>query len=225
MEPPLVIERRYNGPEGSGNGGYTCGLVAGRLGAAAAEVTLRVPPPLDRPLRIVRGETLTVLDGETVVAQARPATVELSVPDPVSAADAERAAARYSGFREHHFPTCFVCGPRRAEADGLRVFAGPVDGREGLVAAPWVAREVRTEIVWATLDCPGAFAVGFAERGETLLGTMAADVRALPLDGERCVVVAWPRGEDGRKLYAGTALFGEDDRLLGCARQTWVLPR
>jgi hypothetical protein len=37
--------------------------------------------------------------------------------------------------------------------------------------------------------------------------------------------MAWPLGEEGRKLYAGTALLGEDGRTLGTARATWILPR
>jgi hypothetical protein len=48
------IERRYNGPAGSANGGYTCGLVARLVGGPCAEVTLRRPPPLGRPLRVGR---------------------------------------------------------------------------------------------------------------------------------------------------------------------------
>lgn len=53
----LVIDARFNGPVGSGNGGYTAGLVASRLAAPpghTAQVTLRVPPPLDTPLRVTR---------------------------------------------------------------------------------------------------------------------------------------------------------------------------
>lgn len=223
-----MIDGRFNGPAGSGNGGYTCGLVAARVGSPAVEVTLRLPPPLDRPLAVHRdGDAVVVQDGEAVVAEGSPLeALELDVPAPVSLGDAERAAARYTGFSRHHFPTCFVCGPARAEGDGLRIFAGPVAGRgDGVVAAPWTPAESRPELVWASLDCPGAFAVGWAERGETVLGRMAAEVRALPEPGERCVVMAWPLGEDGRKLFAGTALLGQDGRVLGRARQTWIVPR
>jgi acyl-CoA thioesterase len=39
------------------------------------------------------------------------------------------------------------------------------------------------------------------------------------------VVASWPLGEDGRKLFAGTALFAEDGELLALARQTWIVPR
>jgi len=65
----IVVERRYRGPEESGNGGYTCGIVAALLDGDA-EVTLRVPPPLERPLRVDRGQgEVRVLDGETLVAE------------------------------------------------------------------------------------------------------------------------------------------------------------
>ena len=33
------------------------------------------------------------------------------------------------------------------------------------------------------------------------------------------------REEDGRKLFAGTALLGQDDRVLAYAEQTWIAPR
>jgi hypothetical protein len=218
----LVIDARFNGPDGSANGGYTCGRIAALLGGDA-EVTLRSPPPLERALAVERdGDGLRILDGGTLVAEALPVTAELEVPDPPSWDEAERAAARYPGFTEHAFPRCFVCGPQREPRDGLRVFAGPLG--DGRFAATWQANEVRTEFVWAALDCPGAIAVGFPDRGETLLGRFAVAVDELPEPGERCVVLAWPLGEDGRKLYAGTALFGEDGRPLARARATWIAP-
>lgn len=215
-----TIPAAYNGPPDSGNGGYTAGVVARLLGADAAEVTLRAPPPLDRPLRW-DGERLW--DAETLVAEGQALReVDVEVPPPVSFEEAEEASRRYPGFAVHAFPTCYVCGPDRE--DGLRIFAAPVEGRD-VAAAPWVPREAAPELVWAALDCPGAIAVGWDERGVAVLGRMAAAVDGLPRVGERCVVVARPLGEDGRKLFAATALYGEDGRLLGRARQTWILPR
>jgi hypothetical protein len=221
----FTIDARFNGPPGSANGGYTCGLLAELVGGPA-EVTLRRPPPLARPLEAARADgTVRLLDGDAVVAEAAPAEVVIDPPEPVGADEAERAAARYPGFRQHAFPTCFVCGPERREGDGLRIFAGPVPGRD-VFAAPWVApADVAPRLVWAALDCPGAIAVGFPDRGETVLGRLAARVVAVPEPGERCVVVAWPLGEDGRKLYAGTALFAEDGESLAVARATWIIPR
>ena len=50
-ENTLTIDRRYRGPLHSGNGGYTAGRLAAFVDGPA-EVTLRLPPPLDRPLTV-----------------------------------------------------------------------------------------------------------------------------------------------------------------------------
>jgi hypothetical protein len=221
----LTIDPRFNGPPGSANGGYTCGLLAEFLGGRA-EVTLRRPPPIGRPLRVENVDAgVRLFDGDDLVAEAVPAEPHVDPPEPVDLETAEHAATRYPGFERHAFPTCFVCGPARAEGDGLRIFAGPVEGRD-LFASPWTAPPaVDRTLVWAALDCPGAIAVGFPDRGETLLGRFAVRVDRVPEPGERCVVVAWPLGEDGRKLYAGTALFSADGEPLAVARATWIEPR
>ena len=217
----LVIERKFRGPTGSANGGYTCGLLASFM-HGPAEVTLRVPPPLERPLEVVTDGPLELRDGEQLVAEAVATELDVDVPEPISYLDAS-AAELPDGDRESVFPECFVCGWKRE--DGLRIYAGPVEGRQ-LVAATWIPREdvISSEFVWAALDCPGAYAVEFGQRGNPVLGRLAGRVEHLPHAGERCVVVGWPLGEEGRKLYAGTALFGEDGRLLGAARATWIVP-
>jgi hypothetical protein len=218
----VMIPRRFRGPHDSGNGGYTCGVVASFLDGPA-EVTLRVPPPLEKPLAVERvGRGVVVRDGDTVVAEAVPATVELE-PPAVTWAEAGEATSRYTGFDEHDFPECFVCGPQREPGEGLRIFPGGL--RDGVVAAPWVARDVSPEVVWASIDCPGAYAAGYPDRGTVLLGRMAARVDRLPEEGERCVVVGWSLGDEGRKLFAGTALLGADGRPCAVARQVWVEPR
>ena len=218
----LVIERKFRGPNESANGGYTCGLLASFM-HGPAEVTLRLPPALERSLEVVTDGALELRDGDQLVAQAAPTELELDVPGPVSF-DEAAAAALPEGDRESVFPECFVCGWKRD--DGLRIYAGPVEGRE-LVAATWTPAGddvISSEFVWAALDCPGAYAVEFGQRGNPVLGRLAARVEHLPHAGERCVVIGWPLGEEGRKLYAGTALFGEDGRLLGSARATWIVP-
>ena len=221
-ENTLTIERRYRGPLHSGNGGYTAGRLAAFVGGPA-EVTLRLPPPLDRPLRVEReGDRLLLLDGEAVVAEARAGAPGLDVPEPVSIAEAEDATSRHVRFGGENFSECFSCGVR--PGDGLCIHVGPVAGRE-LHAAPWRAREVSPEVVWAAIDCAGAYAVGGPGRGEVVLGRMTAEIRRLPDEGEQCVVIAWPLGEDGRKLHAGTALLSADGEPLAAARQTWIAPR
>jgi hypothetical protein len=218
----LVIDRKFRGPAESANGGYTCGLLASFL-HGPAEVTLRLPPPLERPLEVETNGDVELRDGDAVVAEAAPADLDLELPDPISFEEAA-AAALPEGDTESVFPECFVCG--WAREDGLRVYAGPVSGSD-LVAATWVPREdvISSEFVWAALDCPGAYAVEFGRRGNPVLGRLTAHVEHLPHPGERCVVMGWPLGEDGRKLYAGTAVFGEDGRVLGSARAVWIMPR
>jgi hypothetical protein len=218
------IARRYNGPPESANGGYACGLVAGLLGGTA-EVTLRRPPPLERELAValeLDGTEVELRDGDAVVAEGRVVDWELDIPEPVSPGKAETASKGYPGFREHAYETCFVCGPARR--DGLGIFAGPVDGRPGVVAAPWTpGEEVRAEIAWAALDCPSGWAVDDFQREGVLLGRMAAHVLRLPEAGERHVVMGWRRGEDGRKRYAGSAVFAVGGELLASSRSTWIV--
>lgn len=157
----MVIEEQFRGPPGSANGGYACSTVA-RWVDGPAEVTLRVPPPLGRELTVVREEDRVSLpDGELLVAEARPTVVDVEVPEPVSLAEAERAAARCPWRDEHPYPTCFVCGPQREAGGGLYIFPGPVEGCS-LFAAPWTPSfslagaeaQVRAEFVWGRWTAP-----------------------------------------------------------------------
>jgi hypothetical protein len=220
----VVIGRRYRGPADSANGGYAAGLVAAHLDGPA-EVTLRLPPPLERPLAIeLRGEGAVLLDGEALVAEAVPAEVDLEPPAPVSWEEAVASSSRYLAFGADTFRGCFSCGQLRDEGDGLCILPGRVEPGDP-VAAPWTAHEPSLPVVWAAIDCSGAYAVSAQGRGETLLGRMAARIERLPEEGERCVVMGWPRGEDGRKLAAGTVLYSAEGELLAIARQTWIAPR
>ncbi len=135
----LVISRRFRGPPTSGNGGYTCGMLAAAA-SRPVEVRLIQPPPLDRRLEIVddpESGGLKLMDGADAVATATPKTFDLEVPPPPSYSEALAAVGNYEGFQEHAYSDCFVCGPVRQRGDGMRVFAAPVAGRE-LVAAAWI---------------------------------------------------------------------------------------
>src|SRR5687767_650103 len=70
----LVIGRRFCGPPGSGNGGYTCGMLAAAA-AEPVEVRLMRPPPLEKALAIrdePAGSGFLLMDGEEMVASATP---------------------------------------------------------------------------------------------------------------------------------------------------------
>ena len=213
----MIIPARFNGPPGSANGGYACGLFSEALGGGF-EVTLLRPPPLDTQLDIVGDE---LRDGDLVVARARRAILAVDTPEPVSLPEAEEASRHYAGFEHHAYPTCFTCGPGRD--DGLGIYAGPVAGREGLVAAPWTPGELRPEIVWAALDCPAGWAVDDFQREGVLLGRMAAAIRSVPAAGEPHVVMGWRIGEEGRKRFAGSALSSPAGDVVAVARSTWIV--
>ena len=223
MTETVTIPRRFNGPPDSANGGYASGVVAALLGGEA-EVTLRSPPPLDTPLDVVRrNASVELRDAETLVAVGEPVELALEVPEPVSVEQAEAARKRYAGFERHAYSTCFTCGPDRA--DGLGIFPGPVAGRE-LVAAPWLplAGEIAPELVWAALDCPSGWAVDEWGRQDVLLGRLAAKLLVPVRGGEPHVVIGWPRGSEGRKRYAGSAIFTANGELVAYSRSTWIVP-
>jgi hypothetical protein len=182
-------------------------------------VTLRLPPPLETELRVERGDGdgVRVYHDGDLVAEAKPVELELELPEPVSYEHAAALAAAHPADPDHPFPGCFTCGP---EGDGLRLLPAPLG--DGRVAAPWRVEESSPELVWAALDCPGAFAVnpGF-ERGLTVLGRLTATVRELPAVADECVVVGWPLGSEGRKHLAGTVLFREDVPL-AWAKAVWI---
>ena len=228
MLAPLTIARRFRGPRTSANGGYARAARPGGVGwtPAGVEVTLRLPPPLERPLAVDAGR------------RARAA--------------ARRRGARRRGARRRSrgHAACAADvrgggggGPRagglgrpgvrrvlrlRHAARGRRPRdpRGARAGRDdGLVATTWVAQDVRPEIVWAAIDCPGAYALRGDGRGEPLLARMTARIDRLPAEGERCVVGGWPLDDDGRKRHAATALYGEDGAAVAVSRQLWIEPR
>jgi len=226
MLAPLTIPQRYRGPAASASGGYTAGLLAARLGGPQAEVTLRLPPPLDTLLAVEEdGERLLLLDGGKLVAEIRPADPGITAPSPPTPHEAETAARAAGGWGAPRFDECFVCGSR-ADGSGLRIFVGVVEGRDdGLVAAPWVAVDPSPAIVWAAIDCAGAYALRGVERGAPLLARMTCRIDRLPEEGEPCVVAGWPLDDDGRKRHAATALYGADGAAIAVSRQLWIEPR
>lgn len=223
----LVIPSRFNGPPGSGNGGFACGLVSQTIDGLA-EVTLRSPPPLDTEMDVAHTpDGIEVLDGETLVATARRIEPwEPSYPDPPSLDDARAARERYRGHESHEFPTCFTCGTERD--DGLGIFPGPLG--DGVVASSWTADDslpardgvLVTEIVWAALDCPGAWASARMEEGPIVLGRMAAMILAPVRVGGDYVSYGWTESEEGRKAFAGTAIADPSGEVLATAKQVWI---
>jgi hypothetical protein len=229
----VAIPARFNGPPASANGGYTCGLVAGLVGAEEVSVSLRRPPPIDRPLEVVRdGERVELRDGADLVADGEPAELLLDVPDAITPDQAAAAseAGREHWCAHHPFPTCFTCGPDRAPGDGLRLFPGEVNGGP-LYATAWTPDDsvddgtghVRPECVWAALDCPTSAPVANFDTGPAMvLARLTARLGCPVLVGERHAIVAWPLEIDGRKHHAACALFDSTGRLLCASQALWI---
>ena len=245
MAETLEIGRQYYGFPGVGFGGYVSGRLASYIGDAAM-VTLRSPPPLERALSVeADGDgRVRLLDGDVLVAEAVAGDPQVDVPDPVGFQAAAEASQRFAGWRAHAFPMCFTCGIEREEGQGLRVFPGPLEDGPGAAAA-WVPHPVfagpsgavRTEFVWAALDCPTYWGMfpngdgpGTSGAGSAVLGLTTGRIHARMLGpvtaGSPHVVMGWPISTEGPKYLGGAAVFSEDGEVLAVSMATWFpLPK
>jgi hypothetical protein len=226
-----VIDSRFRGPARSGNGGYTAGALAAVAGELtegawpATAVRLQLPPPLDVPMDVIlQGDVVVATHDGQVVAQAS-AGADPDAVEPVPVEEARAAEATYPGLATHPFPTCFTCGTGREPGDGLRIFPGVVtelDGRPR-VAATWTPHPSAggVPVVWAALDCAGAWAADVGER-PMVLGSITARVYALPLVGVEHVVVGHDRGREGRKNFTATSIYDPSGQLVAAAEHVWI---
>lgn len=231
----MLISSRFCGPPRSGNGGYVAGRLAASLAPGAVAVRLKAPVPLEKELRAeATREIARLFDDTAIIAEARPTELDLEAPLAPTYAEAVEASKSFTGFHRHPFPRCFVCGPARREGDGLRIFPGLIESRAVFVG-PWdpdasladVTGRVDPAFVWAALDCTGVFAFPVASEGNVLLlGELCVRIDGGISPGERCVAVGWSLGIDGRKRYAGSAVYSGDGREVAVARATWIeVPR
>jgi len=130
-------------------------------------------------------------------------------------------------------PICFCCGA--GHSTGLQVYAAPLGGQVaaplgGQVAAAWQTRtewgdadgQLPARFLWTALDCPGQLAYFHAGQLTGLLGRMTASVHAKVQAGEPLVVTAWPINVDGKKHFAGSAIFNRQGELVAQAIAVWI---
>ncbi len=230
----ITIPASRNGPDGSGNGGYSAGSLVAALpaGPLTWEVTLHLPPPLEQPLQASLDEdgNARAHHGEHLVLSARsinPAALPAASMVPEVALDAARQAALHSHLLDHHpFPRCYTCGTARS--DGLGIHCGQLPGTEvwaapvTLPAAEPGRAGVDLREAWAALDCPSA--APFLEPGmdPVVLGRIAVRIdHPLPA-GSELAAVAWPTGSEGRRCMSCSALVSADGTVHAVARATWV---
>jgi hypothetical protein len=232
----VSVPSRFNGPPGFGQGGYSAWLAAQPLeGAATAD--LRRSVPLERPLQrtLLEGGRTELRDGDVLIAEARRTSLTLEIPPAPGWEESVQAAAQYPGFQFHPFDTCFACGTRREEGDGLRIFSGPRENGEGL-AAPWVPHasiatdgRVPPEMIWAALDCPSGWAAHpvvlgqFPEGSRGLTAQFAVRIDAPVHVGKRYTTLGWLVRTEGRKIFTGTALYDGDGAPVAVGAALWVV--
>jgi hypothetical protein len=228
----VVIERRFRGPPDSGQGGYSCGLVADRVEGSCATVTLRKPPPLDRPLTVETTDgVVRLVDGETLVAEGEAAHLDLDVPDPVPL-DLARRGSEHPFWDQyvHPFPGCFGCGPERSQDEAVAIWMGVVEEGDHWTAGVWTpstdfARSdgsVADAFVWAALDCPTATGANLPLDGVSVLGRLTCQLVAPIEPGVTHTVMAWPISDDGRKHLGGAAIHAPDGRLCAYSAGLWI---
>ncbi len=234
----VEIDPRFNGPPESANGGYACGVVAGALTDGPARVTLRRPPPLGLALDVVEAAGGVELRHEgQLVATATEWDGEVEVGAPPNQAALDAAVRNFDldlYTRHHAFDRCFTCGPRRAVDDGLRIFPAAIaDSTQ--VAWPWTpspstasdSRRVDPPVVWAALDCPSGLSwitsPNAALAGPAVLGQLAVRIDRRPQVGEALMVGGWQTGADGRKLFAGAAVWTTEGEAIAAAAATWIV--
>ena len=235
----MIVTEQFRGPPSSGNGGYVSGLFSELVdptGQSITEVTLRAPIPLDKAMTSQIGEGVaTVHDGETLIAEVRPTNMEFdSLPPPDWQDVVDAAGDAYSlkqglqdfmpGIPGYH-PVCFCCGAGNDR--GLKVYVAPVGDQ---VAAIWQTDSdwadqnglVPLTYLWTAMDCPGQFA--FIHQGirTGLLGRMTARILKVPIAGSRLLVSAWTIRVEGKKHFAGSAIYDEAGVLCAEAVTLWI---
>jgi hypothetical protein len=111
----------------------------------------------------------------------------------------------------------------------LRIFPGNVPNRN-YVAASWVpdktlsatGEKVDPEFIWAALDCPGYFSLLGKGSQHMLLGQLTARLEQPVYVGQATIVIGWAIASEGRKHFAGTAIYSSAGDVLARAKATWI---
>jgi len=234
MAEQIIIAADFRGPPKSANGGYAAGLLAEQL-SGAAEVTLHLPVPLERPLTVSRSHSgvLRLRDGDDEIATGQAKPLDLKVPDVPARSIAAPAADTGGSSGNNVFAGCFVCGRERHVGEGLRVFAGALPD-SNMVAALWrphaafaddAGNGVAARYLWGALDCPSALAFGSDIGMNVVTGRMHGAITGIVPVEQESIVIAWPIGHERRKHYSGAAIIAPDGTVAAKAFNTWIAVR
>ena len=156
----VVLERRFNGPPGTANGGYACGIVARHVDGPA-HVSLRRPVPA-RPRARARAPRRRPRHPPRRGDADRRGRPRAAARRPRAAAPAERSRRRARPPPRAPPPgrrrstTCWVCSHRAPTGSAwcsARWRARP-ELTGAVLTRAGDGGELAPEIVWAALDCP-----------------------------------------------------------------------
>lgn len=230
----LTVPQFFQGPTGSGQGGWTAAKLVHIIGHPAT-TAIRAPIPLDTPLDVVElessGAKLVDPATSTVILEAVPWEPDFPSTAPVTLDAARQARARFPvSDLEHPVPMCFSCG---LGPDTMHVHAGPLG--DGRFAADWRVPDwacradgsVDEAVIWAAIDCTAAWYVCYEGEQRTAFTVQFATEVLVPLRaGETYALVGWAGdwegGWHGRKRGAASAAFDSDGVCVAHARSFWV---
>jgi len=229
----IRVGQWFQGPTGSGQGGWTAHRLASSIGEPVS-VAIRRPIPLETDMAIIKLPDAWHLidpdDPDEPVLIATTADTTFVDTHPVSLGDAADARTRFPLHQDHPVPVCFSCG---SEPDSMHVHSGPL--ADGRWATDWRVPDwavdnagvVDEGALWAAIDCAQAWYAGNAD-GRCHCVTVQLQVEMLvPLiAGETYALVAWqggyPREWDGRKRGAGAAAFAKDGTCVARSSSFWI---
>lgn len=228
----IRVDRRFEGPTGSGQGGWTAQRLQQAIGQPVT-VAIRRPIPLETDLRVVQvASSWELVDPEEPDAPfliATPWDQLCASTDAVTIDAAAEASTRFPVLDDHPVPRCFSCG---LKPDSMRVHTGPLgDGRwaNAWTVPEWVTATDGSDqaVLWAAMDCAQGFYAGNADdRQDCLTVQLAVDQLAPVKPGVTYAVVAWqgtyPRARDGRKRGAGGAVFADDGTCVARSTSFWI---
>lgn len=237
----MRIPQVFQGPTGSGQGGWTTARFLDIVGQPAT-VGIRAPIPLDTDLVVV--EATDGSDGDdvwhlvdptsetpTIIMEARRWDPEFASTEPITLDQAREAGNRFPlNADDHPVPNCFSCG---LQPESMNVRAGPLG--DGRFAAIWSAPEwaigadgsVDGAVLWAALDCTAGWYTGI-EGGIRSSFTVqyAVEVSKAVEPGESYALVGWngdgPPYWDGRKRTGASAAFDKSGICIARSRSFWV---
>jgi hypothetical protein len=228
------VPRWFQGPTGSGQGGWTSARLADLIGRPVT-VRLRAPVPLEVDLEVdaTADGGWRCRHGELLVAEASPWEPDVGDTAAVTVEQATAARGRFPVPAEDHpVPHCFSCG---LQPDGMRVHAGPLGEDPERFATDWTAPPwadrgdgvVDHAVLWAALDCTAAwYACCHPVPRQAVTAQFAVEVLRPVAAGERLALVSWSGAGapdwEGRKRHASSVAFDAEGQTVARAASFWI---